>query len=199
MLKILAAGDFHNDHLCATRLAERATKENVDLIILNGDLVEEDQPHGIIGHFVNTKKKLVLVPGNHDLLATEFLANLYGVKNLHGAYMIQNGIGICGFGGANCGMNALSEEDIYAELKASFEQIKHLSTTIMVTHVHPSGTHMEQFSSFIKGSIGLRKAIESCKPTVVICGHVHEAEGIEEKIGSTTVINVGKSGKTLTL
>jgi Icc-related predicted phosphoesterase len=58
---------------------------------------------------------------------------------------------------------------------------------------------MESFSHFVKGSIGLRKAIEATKPDVVFCGHVHEAEGIEEKIGNTLVINVGKKGKIIEL
>jgi Icc-related predicted phosphoesterase len=32
-------------------------------------------------------------------------------------------------------------------------------------------------------------------PDFLLCSHVHEAEGIEEIIGTTRVINVGKQGK----
>ena len=42
-------------------------------------------------------------------------------------------------------------------------------------------------------------AIEEFKPEIHICGHIHETHGIEEKIGSTTVINVGKTGKIIEL
>ena len=65
----------------------------------------------------------------------------------------------------------------------------------MVTHIHPSDTMMEKFSKFVQGSKGLKKAIETFKPDLLICGHVHEAEGIEEKVGNTIVMNVGKKGK----
>jgi Icc-related predicted phosphoesterase len=56
---------------------------------------------------------------------------------------------------------------------------------------------MEKFSSFIPGSDGVRKAIDQLKPDILLCSHVHEAEGLEEKIGKTRVINVGKKGKII--
>ena len=56
---------------------------------------------------------------------------------------------------------------------------------------------MEKFTSFFPGSDGIRKAIDKLKPDILLCSHVHEAEGIEEKIGKTKVINVGKSGKII--
>jgi len=37
--------------------------------------------------------------------------------------------------------------------------------------------------------------IDKFKPDILLCSHVHEAEGIEEKVGKTKVINVGKKGK----
>ena len=80
-------------------------------------------------------------------------------------------------------------------LKKGHDKIKDLGKKIMVTHVHPAGTKMEKFTQFFPGSDGIRKAIESFKPNIMLCSHVHEAEGIEEKIGNTTVINVGKKGK----
>ena len=69
----------------------------------------------------------------------------------------------------------------------------------MVTHVHPSDSTMEKFSQFIPGSNGVKKAVEKFKPDILLCSHVHEAEGIEEKIGNTRVINVGKKGKIIEL
>ena len=56
---------------------------------------------------------------------------------------------------------------------------------------------MEKFSNIFPGSEGVKKAIDTFKPDFLLCSHVHEAEGIEEKIGKTTVINVGKKGKII--
>ncbi len=196
--KLLAAGDFHGDKSAAKKLADLAEKENVDLVILNGDLVEEQDTSGIIGPFVAKKKKVIILPGNHETIATtDFLAELYNVTNLHGYYIKFNDIGLFGCGGANVGLSQLSENEIYETLKKGFDKIKDLPKKIMVTHIHPAGSLMENFSKFVKGSVGLRKAIDKFKPDILICGHVHEAEGIEEIVGKTKVINVGKKGKII--
>ena len=63
--------------------------------------------------------------------------------------------------------------------------------------MHPANSKSE-FSGF-KGSESIAKAIEKFKPDFLLHGHIHEASGIEEKIGSTKVINVGREGKILEL
>ena len=46
-------------------------------------------------------------------------------------------------------------------------------------------------------TIALKNFIEKYQPDFVLCGHVHEAAGIEDFIGKTKVINVGRNGKIL--
>src|SRR3989338_8377417 len=199
-LKILAAGDIHGDIGLAERLAERARKEKVDLVVMCGDItLAESSTANIIGPFVKRNEKVLLIPGNHETVATaDFLAELYGIKNLHGYSVKYKGVGLFGCGGANIGLFQLGEDEIYGMLKKGYDKIRYLKKKIMVTHVHPSGTKMEKFSSFLPGSTGVRKAIEKFKPDILLCSHVHEAEGIEEKINKTRVINVGKRGKIIT-
>ena len=48
-------------------------------------------------------------------------------------------------------------------------------------------------------SKSIRKAVEKFKPNLLLCGHIHEAEGIEDRIGNTKVINVGKEGKIINI
>jgi len=194
-MKILASGDIHNDSRLAERLAEKAEKEKVDLVILCGDIMQFDKGENIIGPFKKKKQRILFVPGNHESFATaDFLAEVYGIKNIHGYSVIYNDIGIFGCGGANIGLNQLTEKEIYDYLKKGFDKIKDLKKKIMVTHVHPSGTKMEKLTSFFPGSSGVKKAIEKFQPDLMLCSHVHEAEGIEEKIGKTKIINVGKKG-----
>lgn len=198
-MKIFAAGDIHGDTKLANELARKALKEKADLVVLCGDLtMGELSTKGIIGPFVKNKLRVVLVPGNHESIATaDFLAELYDVKNLHGYYIKYKDIGLFGCGGANVGMNQLTEEQIFNSLKQGFEGIKDLKKKIMVTHVHPSGTLMEKFSNIFPGSKGIKKAVETFKPDFLLCSHVHEAEGLEEKLGKTIVINVGRKGKII--
>ncbi|MBT6772521.1 hypothetical protein HOA80_01465 [archaeon] len=54
---------------------------------------------------------------------------------------------------------------------------------------------MEKLSGFVPGSTGVKEAIDKFKPDIMLCSHVHEAEGIEEIVGKTKVVNVGRHGK----
>lgn len=193
MVRILAAGDFHGDRTTAKNLAQKAIDEKADFIVLNGDIVEEHDTDGVLYHFVKTGKPVFLVPGNHDWFATDFLAAKYKVRNLHATSVQYGNLAILGCGGAN----ELTEKEIYETIKSTNLKVQDAQKRLLVAHVHPAGTKMESFSQFVRGSTGLRKAIETTKPDVVLCGHVHEAEGIEEKIGNTLIVNVGKKGKII--
>ena len=57
-MKILASGDIHGDTKLAEALADKAEKENVDLVILAGDITFADQStKNIIGPFEKAKKQ----------------------------------------------------------------------------------------------------------------------------------------------
>lgn len=200
-MKILASGDIHGDSNLAEKLAERAEKENVDLVILCGDLTNfEVSTNNIIGPFKKRGRKVLIIPGNHEGVATaDFLAQLYGVKNIHGYSVVYDDIGIFGAGGAtNVGpVTPISESEMFKLLEKGHDKIKYLRKKIMVTHMHPEGSIMEKFSDFVPPSSAVRKAVDIFKPDVLLCSHVHEAEGIEEMIGKTKVINVGKKGKII--
>jgi len=198
-LRIFSAGDIHGDTRLAERLAEEAKDKHADLVVLCGDLTFfEKSTDNIIGPFKKRNLKVLFVPGNHETMATaDFLAKVYDVKNIHGYSVKYKDVGIFGAGGANIGISQLSEKEIYDMLKKGFEYIKNLDKKIMVTHVHPSDTKMEKFTQFFPGSTGVRRAIDKFQPDILLCSHVHEAEGLEEKIGKTRVINVGKRGKII--
>ncbi len=200
-LRILAAGDIHGDTSLTKRLAERAKKENVDLVILTGDLtMAEQSTDNIIGPFAKAGKKVLLIPGNHETIATaDFLAEVYpDTKNIHGYAMKFGDVGIFGCGGADIGIHALSERQIMETLKKGYDRLKKLpeiKKKIMVTHMHAAGSKAEWFG--FKGSDSIRKAIETFKPDIMLFGHIHESEGIEEKIGKTFLLNPGREGKII--
>jgi Icc-related predicted phosphoesterase len=200
-MRILSVGDIHGDRSLAEKLARQAEEENVDLVVICGDFTYFDQqPKGIIGPFLERKKKVLFIPGNHDSHATaEELATIYPIKNIHGYSVKYDNIGIFACGKANIGVERLDETEIHLTLTEAHKPIHYTEKKIMVTHVHPSGTIMEKMTNFFKGSSGVRKAIEELQPDIAFCSHVHEAEGLEEQIGKTRVINVGRKGKILDL
>ena len=195
-LRILAAGDVHGDTRATKLLADKAEKEKVDLVILAGDITSQIETSNLLKPFQEKGKKVLLLPGNHDSFATiDFLAELYGMRNIHGYSVKYQGVGIFGAGGA-LGFDT-SERELFKTLKKGNEALKDARKKIMVTHMHVSGTGSE-FSG-LEGSKSIRKAIEKFKPDFLIHSHIHEAEGIEEKIGKTKVINVGRKGRIIEL
>lgn len=195
-LRVLAAGCLHGDTTLVNRLAEKAEKENVDVVLLCGDLtLGQTEARNIIKPFKEKGKRVLFVTGNHDGLALgDFLASYYDAKHLHGSYAVYNKVGIFGCGLANIGLDALGEEEFFQTLEKGFDKVKELDKKIMVTHLHPSHTTMESVTGF-PGSYGIKKAIDRFQPDIVFCSHLHELSGFEEKIGKTRLINVSRTGK----
>jgi uncharacterized protein len=193
--KILAAGDFHGDSSLTKKLAEKAEKENVDLVVLTGDITGIIETENIIKPFLQKNKRVVFVPGNWDTTeAIETISKLYGIKNIGKHYVKYDNVGIFGIGNENWQLN-LNEGKAFKKLEKDFENIKDLEKKIMVSHMHAAKTRSE-FSGF-PGSTAVRKAIEKFQPDLFISGHIHEAEGLQEKIGKTRVISVGKKGRII--
>jgi len=194
--KILAAGDIHGDTRLVKKLAKKAEKEDVDLVILSGDLTFAEQSlEGLIGPFAKAKKKVLAMPGNHEGLATiDFLAEKYSnTKNIHGYSIKLNNVGIFGAGLTEMGFHGVPDSEIFKALEKAHKPISDMKRKIMITHMHPRESKSE-FSGF-EGSKSVTKAIKKFKPELHIHSHIHEAEGIEEEIGKTKVVNVGRKGK----
>jgi Icc-related predicted phosphoesterase len=195
-LRVLAAGDIHGDSKLTEKLAEKAEKEKADLVILAGDITSKIESKNLLKPFKKRNKKVLLIPGNWDSIATiDFLAELYGMKNING-YSIKHGeVGIFGAGGTP--EDGKEENEIIKTLRKGNRDLdkEKVKKKIMVTHMHSKGTKSE-FSGF-PGSVGIRRAIEEIKPDIFIHSHIHEGEGIEEKIGKTRIINVGREGRII--
>jgi len=193
--KILAAGDFHGSSAIAKKLANKAEKEKVDLVVLTGDITGIIETENLLKPFKQKNQKVIFVPGNWETKETaDFLSKLYGIKNIGEHYVKYGDVGIFGIGSPDWQLN-LDEEKTFDKLKIDFDKIKNLEKKIMISHLHAAGTKSE-FSG-IPGSTALRKAIKEFQPDLFISGHIHEGEGLSEKIGKTRVINVGKKGKII--
>ena len=198
--RILVASDVHGDKKVILELVKRAEMEKVDLVILAGDLTfMERDTNDLVGPFFKNDTPLLLLHGNHESISTvDFLSELYpGAVNLHGYSFVKDGLGIFGCGGSETGVSVSSEMSIFDSLSRAHEGVRGLNKKIMVTHMHAFDTDAE-FSGF-SGSRSVRRAVEEFKPDIFLSGHIHEAEGLKEKIGNTTVYSIGKKGKIIEL
>ncbi len=195
--KIMAVADIHGDSSLAKKLAKKAKQEDVDIVILAGDLTWLDsEVKDIVKPFQDIGKEVLLVPGNHETSDTiDSIASAYKkTKNIHG-YSIQRGnIGIFGAGyDPSTGPFWIDEPELFEKLKKGHSKIKNLDKKIMVAHTHPQGGKAEKLG--FQGSEALKKALSEFKPDVLISGHIHQAGGLQEKIGNTTIFHVGRKAK----
>ena len=194
-MKILAVSDIHGKYM---KIIEYLKENNVDLIILTGDITHFGPPElaeEIINEISSFDIPVLAIPGNCDPI------NLYGnidnsnAINIHGRSVTIKNIGICGFGGSNpTPFNTpleFDEVEIYDEARKAMESIKNHKVTLFITHAPPIGTKTDILPSGDHvGSESIRRVIEEFQPTLNICGHIHESRAMDE-VGETKVVNPG--------
>ena len=188
-LRILAAADLHGNLEIAKALSEKARKGKVDLVVLAGDINGLRSDEKILNPFFEANQKVAFVPGNWETQVDQEAFRSKGAKNIHLYYITYNDVGITGVGTGDWKF-AIEQGDFYA-LKDNFEKMKS-KKRILVSHIHAFGTNAE-FSGF-GGDKLLRKAVLDFKPDLLISAHIHEAEGLVDKIGKTKVVQVGRKG-----
>jgi hypothetical protein len=78
---------------------------------------------------------------------------------------------------------------------AGWKDIQSARTTIFVPHAPPAHTKVDALANGDHvGSAAVRKFIEQHQPTLVVCGHIHEARGIDT-LGNSILVNCGPAGK----
>ncbi len=198
-MKIFAVSDIHGDKRLVSKLVPKALES--DIIVLAGDLTwAEADLTGIVGPFKATGKKILMIPGNHETLASvDFLEKQYkpGVYNLHAKSFKHNGVGFFACGSGNIGLFQLTEDEIFEVLMNAYKGIKDCKKKVLISHIPPYDTLLDDLGWTHAGSQAVRNVIELVQPDLCICGHLHETEGLIDKIGKTRIINVGHRGALL--
>jgi len=196
-LRILAAGDIQGDSAAAESLSKKAEREHADLVILAGDIHGSRKTRNLISPFKKRNQKVIFVPGNWDTtVEANSLKDIYQINNIDGKYTHYNGVDIIGVGSPDFKLDIDDDNERLDSLIYNFEKVKNKNTKkILVSHLHARDT-VAEFSG-IRGSAVLREVIDQFHPDVFICGHIHEAAGLEQKIGKTKLFQVGKKGKII--
>ena len=195
-MKILAFGDLHGNYL---KVLDYLNENNVDLIIITGDITHfgpAELGEEILNEISQFNIPVLAIPGNCDPITIHSKIENSRAVNIHGRSVIIKDIGICGFGGSNpTPFNTpleFEEIQIYEEARKVFKDVSKQRIILFITHAPPYGTKTDQLPSGVHvGSKSIRKVIEEFKPTLNICGHIHESKGVDE-IGITKVINPGE-------
>src|SRR6056297_2157457 len=150
-MKVLAISDIHGDRSLAKKVAKKAKKEKVDLIVLAGDITWLEEPiKNVIKPFADLGKEILILPGNHETNDTiKELKTVYpSLINLDQEPFQKNNIGFFGAGyGFESGPFSTNEKMLKDKLIDSQKRIKDLQKKVLITHSHHKGSNSE-FSGF---------------------------------------------------
>ncbi len=200
-LRILALADVHGHIRPLKSTLEEAG--DVDYILVGGDLSSYDGRLGSEVVYVLDEWckehgcRAFIVPGNTDgkelsSLSLEAASVIHMRVEMAPPYVV-GGIG-GGLGFSFWDVSRLTD-DVMASYVDDFVRKYGAGLApyrwLLLTHTPPYGTKADiLYTGTHAGSKALRSLIESRKPLITVCGHIHESRGIDN-IGRTLVVNPG--------
>lgn len=198
-MRVLAFSDLHGSVDMVERIL--TSERTFDLVILAGDITTAGTPSQLeeaIRRIEAFGKPVLAVAGNMDSLALERKLEQLGVS-IDSRGVVIGEVGFFGVSAAPASslrtLNEISEREIMDRAEAGWKGVAAARWKIFVPHAAPKDTTIDLTHSGIHaGSSAVREFIRLKKPDATICGHIHEARGID-KIAGLPVINCGPAGK----
>jgi uncharacterized protein len=196
-VRLLAFSDLHRNLDGARELVERSSE--ADVVIAAGDFASVHEGlEETIGALRPISAPIVLVPGNNETedALRSACEGWDAATVLHGGGAEIDGRQFYGLG-AGVPITPWDwsfdlDEDQAAERLAGCPP-----GAVLVVHSPPKG-HCDQSSDGSHlGSQAILEAIEVKRPTLAVCGHIHESWGAESEVGSTPVYNLGPKGRLI--
>ena len=192
----IVLGDIHDQ---TARLADIPELDGAQGILVSGDLTLTG---GVGQAGVVMEKLLAASPtvlaqfGNMDRPeVSEWLTETN--RNLHDTVReLAPGVAVMGLGASTFspfGTPSEYPESWFAErLERMWIVARQYRHVVLISHNPPVGTVCDTLSDGVThvGSEAVRAFIEDAQPTLCICGHIHEARGMD-RIGRTKVLNPG--------
>lgn len=203
-MKIFCISDIHG----AVALIEKAGTllSQADLVVAAGDITRSknrEEAEQVIAAIERFNRRILAVHGNWDRVEVNDFLKEKGYS-LHAQGKVIGGIGFFGLGGSSpTPMNTpteYSEEEIAHYLTAGYQMVCDADRVILVSHCPPHGVRDQTYFGLPGGSRSVRKFLEKHRVDLCLCGHIHEAGGIESFHG-TIVANGGtfKKGSYLSI
>jgi Icc-related predicted phosphoesterase len=158
-----------------------------------------EKAKGLLADLGGAGSPIYFVPGNmdgFDLIAWQGSGNVHA---LHGRCENWEGVCLIGLGGSPHGAFSTPieySEEVAAETLERALKSYQEGSIVLVSHCPPKDTKIDRVVvGQHVGSTSVRKFIEKTHPSLVVSGHVHEAQG-SDKIGASVLVNPGpaKSG-----
>jgi uncharacterized protein len=203
-MKLFAISDIHG----ATKPIEEAAPliRAADWVVISGDITHtktRSEAIDVIACLEQFSKRILAVHGNWDRIEVKDFLEEKGYS-LHGKGRILNDIGFFGVGGSSpTPLNTATEyteEEIAFTLQNGYEQVRGSAKIVLISHVPPRRVRDRSFIGLRGGSHSVKAFLEANPVSLCLCGHIHEAHGIES-FRNTIVANAGsfKKGRYVTV
>ena len=194
-MRLLACADFHGSREAVEKVRDVALREDIDLIVVAGDIANNSLRTAIefLGILRKTNLQTLFVPGNLDSKSLIDWSDA-SVRSIHGRTYDYRGLVFIGLGGAIRGPFytpfEYDETEAASILDEAYRSVEE-GRLILISHCPPKNTSLDRtFSRVHAGSISVRRFIEKVQPILVICAHIHEGRGVDQ-IGKTRLVNTG--------
>lgn len=203
-LKLLVLSDLHGDSSIIETIRGKTINEEMDALIVCGDITH----FGNLTEAEKTLKELtglsipvLFVPGNCDPKELGTVQSLYGATNVHGRHKEIGSLHFLGIGGSSPTPFhtpfEMPENEMKRILYKAYRDANMESRFILVSHAPPANTKVDlSWSGIHAGSRAVREFIDAEKPSLVLCGHIHEARG-KDVIDGTLIVNPGPARRGL--
>jgi uncharacterized protein len=193
-MKVLCITDLHGDHDVLDYILAEAGR--VDLVLLGGDITNFGTPNAaesLIWQVQQSGVEVLAVAGNCDSETIEHRLTELGVS-LFGRGVQRDQIGFHGVSAMppwHGTMYELTEQQIAEALEQGHAQLHSSDRRVLLTHTPPHHTQLDiTRQGQHVGSNSVRQFIDRRQPALVVCGHIHEARGID-RLGATQMVNCG--------
>jgi putative phosphoesterase len=185
---IYAVADIHADLKRIEHIREVVSAHHPDVLVIAGDIINYVHPEKTFVQLNDLALPVVMVRGNSDPGHIENHAVKFpNLTFLHLNQVTVKSVAFTGISGTIPlpfrNRVRLFEKDL---MKRVYPLID--AQTLVVVHPPPWGILDQVMGRFHSGSKMVRDIVEKKQPRLLICGHIHEAAGIET-IGRTTVVN----------
>ncbi|MFH1173933.1 MAG: metallophosphoesterase family protein [archaeon] len=194
-MKLLLCTDMHGNMLYLDKLKQLA--KQVDVVICAGDFTQfEHNIDVILKHMNGWGKQVLLIHGNHEDndSVRKLIMKMPFLFLIHDQPFQKRDVTFYGWGGGGFNM---SDPSFAKRAEQHFQ--KSSGKRVLVIHGPPYNTIMDNVHEGHVGNKSYTEIIKKYQPNLVVCGHIHETFGTQDKIGKSIIINPGPKGKIIEL